>query len=273
MPPALQCVSASKAAITGGAFETLSAAGGDSLTVFAFDSPANCWLLTAWGISSDAAFEFDIRSPRLHDNVRGIRLAGSPLFPGAVTANGCQILLPRSTRQPFYSADPLVVEVNGTAADDAVLSWLVYYENLKGISANLATYEEIQNRIVNYVGLKVAPTASATPGTFGATVALNSSETRLQADLSYALLGATTTVPFVTCRVKGPDTGNLGVGIPMGGFSEISCQWFIELARAHPGLPLIPIIQANNQGSTNIDIVDGEASTAPTIDLVLAELM
>lgn len=272
MGAALQTVTASKAAITGGSFESLSAAGGDSLTVFAFDSPASAWLLSAWGISSDAKYEFDIRSPRLHDNVRGIRLAGSPLFPGAVTANGCSILLPRYAKQPLYSADPLIAEVNGTAADDAVLSWAVYYENLRGIQANLVTWEEIQARIVNYVGIKVAPTASATPGTFGATVALNSTETRLQADISYALLGATADTPFVTCRVKGPDTGNLGIGIPMGGFSEISCQWFIELAKAH-NMPLIPVIQANNQGSTNIDIVDGEASTAPVVDLVFAELM
>lgn len=272
MGAALQAVTASKANITGGAFEALSAAGGDSLTVFAFDSPSSAYLLSLWGISSDAKFEFDIRSPRLHDNVRGIRVAGSPLYPGAVTANGCQILLPRNVKQPLYSADPLIAEVNGTAVDDAVLTWLAYYENLKGIDANLASWEEISARIVNIVGIKVAPTASATPGTFGATVALNSTETRLQADLSYALLGATTDTPFVTCRIKGPDTGNLGVGLPMGGFSEVSCQFFVEMARAH-GLPLIPIIQANNQGSTNIDIVDAEASTAPVVDLIFAELM
>lgn len=271
MGVALQTVTASKANITGGAFESLSAVGGDSLQLFAFDSPSNCWLLNMWGISSDAKFEFDLRSPRLHDNVRGIRVAGSPLFPGAVTANGCQILLPRVVKQPMYSADTLIAEVNGTAVDDAVLSWTVFYENLKGIAANLVTWDEIANRIANIVGIKVAPTASGTAGTFGSTVTLTSTETRLQADLSYALLGATYDTPFVTARIKGPDTGNFGIGLPGGGFEELSSQWFVDMSKLH-GLPTIPVIQANNAGATNIDLVDGEASTAPVIDLIFAEL-
>lgn len=272
MGAALHCLTASKANITGGAFESLSAAGGDSLSIFSFPSGSSAYLLTAWAIDSDSAAEFDIRSPRLHDNVRGIRVATTPLAPGAVATNGAQILLPRYVRQPLYSADTLIEEVNGTAGDDAVLSQLIYYENLPGIDADLVSWQEIQARIVNIVGIKVAPTASATPGTFGATVALNASDDRLQADLSYALLGYTTTIPFATLRVKGPNTGNLGVGGPgmIDGF--ITANWFVNLSRDF-NMPLIPVIAANNRGTTNIDIVDGEASTAPTIDLIFAELM
>lgn len=272
MGAALQVLTASKANITGGAFEALSAAGGDSLSIFSFPSGSRAWLLTAWAIDSDSAAEFDIRSPRLHDNVRGIRMATTPLSPGAVTANGAQILLPRYVKQPLYSADTLIEEVNGTAADDAILSQLIYYENLPGIDADLVTWQEIEARIVNIVGIKVAPTANATPGTFGATVALNSSDDRLQADLSYALLGYTTTVPFTTVRIKGPNTGNLGVGGPGMVDGYITSNWFVNLSRDF-GMPLIPVIAANNRGTTNIDIVDGEASTAPVIDLILAELM
>ena len=272
MGAALHCLTASKANITGGAFEALSAAGGDSLSLFSFPDGSRAWLLTAWGISSDAAFEFDIRSPRMHDNVRGIRMAGTPLAPAAVTLNGAQILLPSYAKQPLYSADTLIEEVNGTAADDAVLSQLIYYENLKGIDANLVTWQEIDPRIVNIVGIKVAPTASGTPGTFGATVTLTSSDDRLQADISYALLGYLTTIPFTTVRVKGPNTGNLGVGGPGMINGAITANWFVDLARRF-NLPLIPVIDANNRGTTVIDLVDGEASTAPTIELIFAELM
>lgn len=272
MGAALHCLTASKANITGGAFESLSAAGGDSLSLFSFPSGSRAFLLTAWGIDSDSAAEFDIRSPRLHDNVRGIRVGTTPLAPGAVTANGAQLLLPRYCKQPLYSSDTLIEEVNGTAADDAILSQLIYYENLSGIDANLATWQEIAGRIVNIVGIKVAPTASATPGTFGATTALNASDDRLQADLFYALLGYTSTVPFTTLRVKGPDTGNLGVGGPGMIDGNITADWFITLSQRYQ-LPLIPIIAANNRGTTSIDIVDGEANTAPVVDLILAELM
>jgi len=271
MGAALHMLSSGKANITGGAFESLSALGGDSLSLFAFPTGSRAWLLTQWAIDSDSKCEFDTRSPRLHDNVRGIRVATTPLAPGAVTTNGAQITLPRFVKQPLYSSDTLIQEVNGTAVDDVILSQLIYYENLPGVSANLVTWQEIESRIVNIVGIRVVPTSGAVVA-FGSTVALNSTDDRLQADVDYALLGYTADTPFTTFGLKGPDTGNLRVGGPgmIDGF--ITSNWFVNLSRDQ-NLPLIPVINANNRGTTVIDCCDGEGATAPGIDLIFAELM
>lgn len=264
-------LTAGKANLTGGAFESLSALGGDSLSLFSFAQGSRAFLLTAWAIDSDSKAEFDIRSPRLHDNTRGIRVSTTPLAPGAVASNGAQIVLPRYTKQPLYSSDTLIEEVNGTAADDAILSQLIYYENLGGIAANLVTWAEIESRIANIVGIRVAPTSGAVVA-FGATVTLISTEDRLQADLNYALLGYTADTPFTTFGIKGPDTGNLRVGGPGMIDGYITSNWFVNLSRDY-GLPLIPVIEANNRGTTVIDCVDGEGATAPGINLIFAELL
>lgn len=271
MGAALHMLTSGKANITGGAFESLSALGGDSLSLFAFPSGSRAWLLTAWGIDSDSKADFDIRSPRLHDNVRGIRMSNTPLAPGAVTANGAQIMLPRYAKQPLYSSDTLVEEVNGTAADDAILSQLIYYENLPGVSANLVTWAEIEARVVNIVGIRVSPTSGAVVA-FGTAVALNSTDDRLQADIDYALLGYTVDTPITTIGIKGPNTGNIRLGGPGMVDGLITSNWFVQLSR-DTGLPCIPVINANNRATTFIDTCDGEGATAAGINLIFAELM
>lgn len=271
MGAAFETITAAKANITGGAYEALPAVAGDSLTVRAFNAPGQAWLLDAWAIDSDHKALFDIRSPRLHDNVRGILMANMALTPGGAAAVAAQLMFPAGAAQPYYSADPLIAEVNGTAADDAVLCQSIYYSDLPGANANLHSWAEIKPRVKNYVGILVQPTANATPGGRGASVALNSVDSRLKADTQYALLGALTDTPVTLIGFYGADTGNYRVGIPGIWDPAKSRTWFVDLS-LREGLPLIPVLNANNQGSTNIDLVDAEASTQPNITLMFAEL-
>jgi hypothetical protein len=271
MGAALHGLTAAKANITGGAFEALSAIGGDSLSLFSFPTGSRAFLLTQWGYNTANKAEFDTRSPRLHDNVRGIRVATTPLAPGVAAANGAQILLPRFFKQPLYSSDTLIQEVSATATNNSELTSLIYYENMPGVQAQLVTYDEIAARIANIVGIRVAPTSGAVVS-FGATVALNSVDDRLQADLYYAVLGYTTDTPFTTFGIKGPDTGNLRIAAPGMVDGLITANWFVDLSKAQ-NLPTIPVIAANNRGTTVIDCADALGATAPVIDLILAELM
>lgn len=267
---ALQTLIAAKANITGGAFEALSGQGGDTLQIAsAGTGPVN--LIDVWGISSDAAYEFDIRSSLLHDNVRGYRVAGTPLAPGAVTANGCQILMPWSQKMALTPGDTLTVEVNGTAADDAVLALNVLYSQLQTAQARLITPAELEARRVTLLGIKVAPTASGTPGAYGTARAVNADDDRLRANTDYAILGLTSTIPFVSAQIQGYDFGNMRLGCPGLPAPQITSEWF-ALISARENVPLIPVFNSNNKGSTTVTVIDGEASTAPVIDLVLAQL-
>src|SRR5436190_2406916 len=239
---ALQTVIMAKANITGGAFEALSGQSGDTASIAsAGTGPIN--LIDAWGISSDAAYEFDIRSTLLHDNVRGYRVAGTPVAPGAVTANGCQILFPWSQKLALVAGDTLTVEVNGTAADDAVLALNVLYSQLQPAQARFISPSELETRRVTLLGIKVAPTASGTAGAYGTARAFNADDDRLRANTDYAILGLTTTIPFVSAQIQGYDFGNFRIGCPAFPYPHVTSEWF-PLISQRENLPLIPVFNS-----------------------------
>lgn len=270
MPPALETIIASGELSGTGDYEALAAASGDSLTVRAFDA-GSANLLEAWALDSLHPALFDIRSPRLHDNVRGILMANLAQPLAVAGKAGAQLMLPAGATQAYYSADPLIVEANGTADDQCALAQTIYYSDLPGSAAQLYTWAQLAPRVVNWVGILVQPEASGTPGQYGDSVALNAVDARLKADTKYALVGALSTLPVLSVAVSGADTGNYRIGIPLTFDSAHSRGWLAAQSIAH-GLPLIPVIRANNQGSTNVWLVDVEASTAPNITLMFAEL-
>src|SRR5438105_3989887 len=94
---------------------------GDGLAVRNFDSPGQALLLDYWGLGATAGV-LRIRSPRLHDNVQGIRsqvLAATP-----------QPLLPDIANQPIVAQDTLIVEQSGGGAETDLGSILNYYTDL-----------------------------------------------------------------------------------------------------------------------------------------------
>lgn len=269
MGRALQGVLALKQNITGGAWEALTPGTGDSFTIANFPQSSRAHLLDVWTGNGSTKCQFSIRSPRLHDNVRGIRL-GHQFNPTLSGADGDpQVVFPRVAKQPLYSSDTLVVEVNGTALDEAIMTMLICYDDLPGADAMLATWEEIESRIVNVVGILTTPTTGAAVD-YGASVALNSVDDRLKADTYYAVLGAVSDLPFHTAGIRGPDTGNYRCSIPLSWDSSKSGSWFVDISREYR-MPLIPIINANNKGATLIDAADVAAVT-PNITWMLAEL-
>jgi hypothetical protein len=266
----LQTVIAAKANITGGAFEALAGQGGDTLTV-AYFTQGNAWLIDAYGINSANAFEFDIRSPRLHDPTRGIRIAGTPVAPGAAGANGCYLLTPWSFRQQLYPGDTLTVEVNATATNNAVLALNILYDSLQPTNVNFLSPAQVRSQIANLVSFRVNPTASGTAGAYGTARALSADDPRMIAGKKYALLGMETSIPIVSAQVQGPDTGNYRIGIPGFPNPQIGAEWLVQLSERE-NLPFIPVIDALNAGNTTVTVIDAAASTAPVLDLWFAEL-
>jgi hypothetical protein len=75
MPAGFVVTHAFKQNITGGAFESLAAATGDVLSVANYRDGSRAWIVEAWGANSANAADFGLRSPRFHDNSRGLRMA------------------------------------------------------------------------------------------------------------------------------------------------------------------------------------------------------
>lgn len=262
MPAALQVVSGQATIAAGPVFTAATAVTGDSFTIPTFAAGSEARFLRTW-VNLPHVGRVRIRSPRLHDNSNAINLA-------APATNETQ-LLGGPEMQRLYPADPLIVELLATAADVAEISMLQYFTDLPGIAAPLVSWAQIQNNITNLLGLPVVPTAAANGAAYGAGVALNSSVQVMKAGERYALLGYTCEDSFQSFAVVGPDTGNLRIGGPGITNTWDTSTWFVDLSN-ESGYPCIPVIQADNQGATQVSIVDSAGANAHQLSLILGEI-
>jgi hypothetical protein len=256
--------------ITGGAFEALAAGSGDSLSVQDFAPGSRAEIVETWGANHAHACDFDIRSPDFHDNTRGLRMAYNFAPTVAGTQDRAQVLTPPYVRQPLYRTDNLIVEVNGTAADNVQCDQLHYFENASGGDQALATWAEIQNRIVDTLGIKVAVVAGAT-GDYGTARAINADDDRLKADTQYAILGIQAQLSATLVTIKGPDTANRRVGQPVSYFEHATNGWFVDLSLKY-NLPTIPIISSNNKGNTLLEAAAVAGAVVTAAVVLMAEL-
>lgn len=234
---------------------------GNSNTVRSFPFGARAYLMECW-VDTDTLGLLRVRSPRLHDQAQGIRLqVPAPSRP----------LLPAALMQPLYPQDTLTIEVTGDATGTVTAFLTMYYEDLPGTDARLASWEEIEPRIVNVMGAEQALTTGATAGQWGGSQAATADFDTFKRNIDYALLGMLFDVINGAVGVTGADTGNLRVAVPGCLFPEITSEWFVRLSR-QSGLPCIPIINAANIGATTVDIAAEETSTAIEATLIMAEL-
>jgi hypothetical protein len=263
----LQVVNFFEQGIAGGGFEALAPGTGDSATFFNVPQGSPAYLAEVWAVDDASPAEISLKASRFHDQTFGIRTAipdGSTLAP----PNRSSLVSPSGIDQPIFPSDVLSVEVSGTAGDNVNVTLVLYYQDIPGIAANLITYDSLRARAGNLVGI----TTTLTPGSgdWGATVALNASDNRLHANTYYALLGFTAQEPLAAVGVVGIDTGNLRVGGPVLADPGHDAYMFCDLAKAY-NAALIPVINSNNAGSTNLQAAD-PAAGAVIVDVILAEL-
>ena len=277
MPPVLTSIAAFKQTITGGAFEALAAATGDSLSIIDYAEGSSAFVEEVIGGNSASKMEVAVFSPRFGDNQYGLRL--QQMFnPTASGADGVpQLLLPREVDIPVYSTDALNVQVNGTAGDHANVVLQLYYQNIQGAGQRLATWEQIRGMVMqanNFAARTLAVEVTVTPGTtgnYGTAVALNANDDRLQADFDYALLGYNTDLPCLSIGIKGPDTGYYRIPMPGHWDSRHTSSWFIDQDLLRP-TPHIPILNSNNKATTFLDGISPTNTGAIKVSLILAQL-
>jgi len=265
----LQTVCFSKVSITGTNFEAVSPVSGDSATFFNVPQGSVAWLAECWAVDNLSAAEFSITASRFHDQVYGLR---GYVTSGAATAPVSRpvCLSAIGFDQPIFPSDVLSVQVKATASDDVVLTMLIYYEELPGINARLASSQYVKSNMKNLVGINVQTTAG--DGVYGTAVALNANDNRLHANSDYALLGFTATLPIASCVINGIDTGNLNVGGPVLADPGIDASMFVRYDLGYPQSGgLLPVINSNNAGSTVIKTL-GTDQTTGNVDVWMAEL-
>lgn len=246
----------------GATITELTANAGDSFTVKSTEGRGAVNLAQVWAEDKSGGV-LRIRSPRLHDAAQGIRIR--------VPKELIKPLLPMQTEQLLYEQDTLIFELSGGGAETDLATMLLYYADLPGIAANLATWEQIAPRVAQYHGVECNLTSGATVGQYGGGQALSKDFNDLKRGKSYAILGYTTDTPFCTLGITGTDTGNLRVGGPGIADPWVTAGWFVDLS-AMLGKPCIPVIQAANVEGVTVDLADSEAEKARNVTIMLAEL-
>lgn len=260
---ALDIVTAQGTAVPA-ALTALAAVAGDSLAIKNCPLDKTTRILQLW-TDVQSAGTVRVRSPRLHDNVQGIRYATvvgdvEPLFPWGVG-------------QRVYPNDLLTVELaaGAVAGDIETVSFLTYYENLPGVDAVFISPDELMRRAVNIFTVENT-LALGTTGGYSGGEAINVEFDQFKANTKYALVGYTVSAQCATVAWRGPDTGNTRVGGPgLLALREITEDWFCRLSKAF-SLPLIPVIAAENKGATLIDGVQDENGVDTTVNSIFVEL-
>jgi len=248
----------------GATLTALTMAAGNSLTIRNAPLDSDVRLIEIWALNNVAGIG-RIRSPRLHDNVQGIRFR--------ITATDPIPLVPPGTFQKLIPQDTLVAELSGSAVGGQIeqLQMLIYYANLPGIEARLATFDEVLRRAVSQVTVENAITPGAAGG-YSGEVALNATFDLLKANTDYALIGYTVDARCAAVRWRGADFGNLGVGGPGHNTQrDVTARWFIVLSQ-ELGLPLVPIFNSANKAGVLVDVVQDQGAAAVNINSILLEL-
>lgn len=238
---------------------------GDPSAIRNFPDSASAQLLQAFYDDVTSAQPWRVRSPLLHDNVRGIQL-----FPGATAP---EMQLPMQVRQMFEAQDTLTFELSTAATTGKALAALgIYYSQLPGVASRLYGLGDIQGNVDNIKPVTVAIGSGAnTAGTWLDTV-ITTTEDLLHANTDYAVLGVTFDQAVACVGVKGADTGNLRVCAPGNVGSKYGSEYFVLLSQM-TGLPCIPVINSANKGNTYVSFISSAATgAAGNIQLILAEL-
>jgi hypothetical protein len=234
---------------------------GDSLGVRYFTS-GQAQLLNVMLQGSSAPRRVRLLSPRLHDNVTGISFQA--------LESPTEFMYPPDYGQPLYQSDVLTAQMDAAASSDTLAALQIFYSDLQGVNANLKTWAQIKNNIINIKPVEVDCTSSATIGTWVDTL-LTTTENQLKANYNYALLGFTESANLTCVGIKGPDTGNLRVCCPAASPTLKLTDYFRFISDAF-GIPAIPVINANNRFATYISVAANTASVASNVFPVFAQL-
>lgn len=263
MPKAYEVI-AGQATAPGATFTALTMNAGNSLTVRNASLTADIRLLQMWS-KHNAAGVFRIRSPKLHDNVQGIRIRN----PATLSIE----MLPWVTFQKLVAQDSLIAEITGSATGGQIEEGaaLIYYSDLPGQAARLTTVDDVLKRGQNIFTQESTITPGVVGGYSGAQ-ALNANFDLMKANTDYALVGYRVDVRTTVVRWTGIDTGNLGVGGPgEPAIANETENWFIRLSQSQ-NLPLIPVFNSANKTAIITDIMQDQAGAVVTVTSIFIEL-
>ncbi len=240
----------------------LAAAPGDSLAVRAFN-PAKAAQIDAVIYSAGGGQKIRVQSPLMHDNVTGLTWQ-----PGEVPA---AYLLPPEAGIDINPVDTIQV-FGAIAAAGTITAGLVnYYDDLRGIEAQLVRWADISGNIKYYKSVEVDLAAVAV-GAWTDTL-LTATENQLHSDQDYAILGYDVNPAVDIVGVKGAFTGNLRICGP-GPVSTLDITDYFVYRAEKNKKPWIPVFNANDRTAIFVSAANHVAigGGAASVYLLVAQL-
>lgn len=239
-------------------------ASGDSKTIRNFEN-GKSKLVSAWPTGHTTAGLFQIRSPRMHDNVQGIQ------FNNPATATPPPLFSPYL--QELVAQDTLFIGLSGSAGagDLMMASLLVFYEDLPGNDARLISPADLMSKGVDIMTVQNSLTLTTGPNYTGSQ-AINTTDDLMKANTDYALIGYEVTVRCGCVGWRGSDTSNLRVGAPglLGDMLDTR-NWFVKISELS-GLPCIPVFNAANKSNTFVDAQQDEDAANTVVTSFFVQL-
>jgi hypothetical protein len=244
------------------AYTALTMSTGDSASIRNFNPGATAQLVDFWGLGATKG-SIRIRSPRLHDNVQGIKAPFGAANPVP--------LMTGYHRENLYAQDNLTLEIIDTGTETDMASFLMYYSDLPGSQARLYSWAEILPRVVHLSGCEVDLTTGGTAGDYGGAAAINTTFDQFKANTDYAILGYSTDTAVLSVGIRSADFGNLRIGGPGTNNKIETRDWFVRLNQTL-NLPTVPVFNAANKAGTLVDLVHNATSTAVVVTFLCAQL-
>lgn len=260
--PGIVDLNSATASLTGtSTFGSLLAVGTDTLTVRSLGGEGAPRLL-GMGCKHATAGMVRLTSPFLHDPTNGIRSR-------TIAADGSSVI-DELGLQRLRGQDPLSFQATGGASAEQVSGWIqIYYPTLAGETSLFIGAAELQARTLELV-TNENPVTGGASATWGSAL-LSAGTGELKANEFYAVVGYELDVACTAIAILGPDTGQFKIGGPGITTRQFTRRYFWDLAWS-TGLPVIPVINAQNASGTSIYVVDSAGATAVNVDLILARL-
>jgi len=242
-------------------FTAVTMATGDSNVVRQFTPSAGAVLehVVRQGATSGA---WRILSPVLHDNVTGLTWIFNET-PSIVA-------MPDFYGEPMQPGDTLTIQGTGATNETEVGAITINYADVLGLSAMLYMWDDIRPNIEHLKPFEVDCSIGGTAGVWADTL-MNATDKQAKADRKYAVLGWTTDTALAAIALHGGETGNVRIGGPGPVTMEDTAYWFIQESNRQ-GSPHIPVISANNFGSTNVSVLTTATSGTAKVTLNCALL-
>lgn len=232
---------------------------GDSLSVRNFAPPDTAYL-QSFDREDATAGVYRVRSPRLHDNVKGVHIATSE--------NPTLFGIPAYNNQQLFAQDTLIIEGIGSASTYSLATMGIFYTNLPGSGARQHMWGDFSNQIAYLETIEVACSSAATAGNWQDTV-ITTTEDLTKANTDYALLGYTVDTFVGAVAIKGADTSNFRIGGPGRVATEWTADYFVKQSNMS-GRPCIPVFNSANKNNTYVSIADIATSKTTNVTLYLA---